>query len=519
MASVRGTLLVIVTVGAILLWILPSALREAADSGDLVLVRRYGPFVLLGIGLLNILFAANERVIAFSPAEVNFLFPGPLTRRQLLLYKILIACGASLFTGLLMAFLMRRQISSFLTGLVGMTLAVMFLQLLTMMVTLMGSTLGAAAMQRRRRVTLLVVAAVLVVAMVQTGFTQLQGDMLDIARQLERAPIVRILIVPFQVFVEAFTAEYYWPDLARWAGIGLAINVVVVALILLLDAQYLESAASASEKLYAKLERLRQGGTAALTVPSGKPRLSMFRMPRWGGVGPLAWRQLTTAMRSLRALLSVAIIFAIAVMPALFQDSTRTTDGGMAIAIGGALAGLTLFIQPLLPFDFRGDLDRIELLKSFPVPAWRLTIGQLIAPVLVVTLFQVLILGLVQVIWQQWEVVFVVIAIFVVPVNFLVFGLENLLFLTFPTRLVATTPGDLHLFGRNILLWFAKILCLGVAALVPGLAAALAYPLSGGNVAVTLAAAWFGLIADLVGLVPLVAFAFNKFDVASDIPA
>ena len=519
MRSVRGALLIVLSAAVILLWILPNALGSAASPETLLTVRRTGPFVLVGICLVNLLFATNERVIAFSPAEVNFLFSGPISRRQLLIYKIIIASAGAVFTGLLMALVLRAQFSTFVAGFVGMTLAVMFLQLLTMTIALAGSTLGTKAYGRRRWITLVVVALILAVAVFQAGLPRLDGNPWELLAEVEQAPIMRIFLAPFQALVNTLTAERFWPELAAWAALGLAMNLALVVVILLLDAQYLEAAAAASERVYARLQRLRQGGTAALTVPTGKPRFSAVRLPRWGGIGPLTGRQLTTALRSLRALLSIVVIFSLAFVPAFVQGSTRGDGAVVAVMIGITLIGLTLFIQPLLPFDFRGDLDRMELLKAFPVPAWRLVIGQLLAPVIIVTVFQWLILVAAQTLWQRWEPFLVVIAVFALPVNLLLFGLENLLFLTFPTRLVATTPGDLHLFGRNILLWFAKFLCVSVAAIPPALLAALAYVLSAGNGPATLAAAWLGLIADLIALVPLVAFAFKKFDVATDIPA
>jgi len=55
--------------------------------------------------------------------------------------------------------------------------------------------------------------------------------------------------------------------------------------------------------------------------------------------------------------------------------------------------------------------------------------------------------------------------------NFLVFGVENLLFLWFPTRLVPSTPGDFQLMGRHILLMMAKMLVLMAALMLAAIPA------------------------------------------------
>src|SRR5208337_2939943 len=59
-------------------------------------IRTNGPAFLLIYCLLNVVLSSGEKGIYFTPAEVNYLFPGPFTRRQILAYKIL----ATVFLGL-----------------------------------------------------------------------------------------------------------------------------------------------------------------------------------------------------------------------------------------------------------------------------------------------------------------------------------------------------------------------------------------------------------------------------------
>ena len=46
------------------------------------------PAALLGLLLMALFTATRQEGIVFSPAEVDFLFSGPFTRRQLLFYKL-----------------------------------------------------------------------------------------------------------------------------------------------------------------------------------------------------------------------------------------------------------------------------------------------------------------------------------------------------------------------------------------------------------------------------------------------
>ena len=63
----------------------------------------------------------------------------------------------------------------------------------------------------------------------------------------------------------------------------------------------------------------------------------------------------------------------------------RDEQENVLLVLAPVAVWLTLFLTTMLPFDFRGDIDRLALLKTLPLPPWRLAIGQLLAPVLLMT--------------------------------------------------------------------------------------------------------------------------------------
>ncbi len=105
------------------------------------------------------------------------------------------------------------------------------------------------------------------------------------------------------------------------------------------------------------------------------------------------------------------------------------------------------------------------------------------------------------------------------PLSAVVVGIDNLLFLLFPTRALQATVADFASMGRQVLLIFAKVLVggatIGGAALVGGL---VLYLTGGSRLAAYLSAL---VVATLVAasLVPLLALAFRRYDVASDSPS
>jgi hypothetical protein len=227
------------------------------------------------------------------------------------------------------------------------------------------------------------------------------------------------------------------------------------------------------------------------------------------------WRQATTFLRSWWSLVLVALLTGAMAAPLLTH-----ADGPREILplVASVLAAMTLVVPTLLPFDFRGDVDRMDLLKVLPLPAWRLVVGQLLTPVLVVTALQGLVVALVCLVDPHAGPWLPAACAFLPPVNFLLFAVENLLFLWFPSRLAAVAPGDFQVLGRQVILWLAKLLGLMVMVGLALAAGAAVLLLTGGELAAAGAAAWVVSAALAAALVPLLAHAFRRFDVARDTP-
>jgi hypothetical protein len=520
LGTVKGALLALLGLLVFGIWLLSLFLAEAGGAADPDELRRYGPAAVLSYCLFAVLFSRGERALYFSPAEVNLLFPGPFTRRQLLGYKVTVSALIILPTALFLALAVRVYARWFLAAFLGLFLGFLFLQLFLMAINLVATTVGARAYTRGRKLVLFAVVAVGAALLFQANRTAGPAVGRGLFGQLERTRLWQTVAAPLRWFVEVFlVGPYDWGELLRYTGLSLVLIVALLGLVLLLDAQYLESAAAASERIYARLQRMRRGeaGGMGWRGGGGKARLGLPDFPWWGGVGPVAWRQATTAMRGLGRLALFALILGpILVGPLLAgKDQTGTH---LPAAVATTLLWLTVILTTLVPYDFRGDLERMEVLKSLPISAWRLAVGQLLTPVLLVSLVQWLFLGAIQAFWQRWEPLLLLCAAFAVPANLLVFGLDNLLFLWFPSRIVAANPGDFQALGRNVLVLLTKMLVLLVAGGLSAVVLLLVSWLSGSDAAGALSA-WLTLSAFAAALVPLVALAFDRFDVARDMPA
>src|SRR5438132_5163627 len=101
--------------------------------------------------------------------------------------------------------------------------------------------------------------------------------------------------MPLTCFFTIFNATAIWPDLIENAALGLLVNGVLLVIVFALDVHYIETAAFASARIYARIQRVR-AGTGGATTPS-KVRFALPMLPSLGGIGTLCWRQLTTSVR------------------------------------------------------------------------------------------------------------------------------------------------------------------------------------------------------------------------------
>ncbi len=98
--------------GLTYLWFVVIAQRPAPAVGGLADPRwleLVGALALLGAVAWGWIFGVERRVLAFSPAEVTFLFSGPVSRRGLIQFKLLRSQLLILFNALLWTLILSRE--------------------------------------------------------------------------------------------------------------------------------------------------------------------------------------------------------------------------------------------------------------------------------------------------------------------------------------------------------------------------------------------------------------------------
>ncbi|HWE03223.1 MAG TPA: putative ABC exporter domain-containing protein [Tepidisphaeraceae bacterium] len=508
-----GRVLVFLLGGVICILWLFSTLLTLRHRSDPNWIRAIMPLALLGICFMTAITSAGDKAIAFTPGEVDQLFPGPFTRRELLGYKLIKSTLAAVLTALVLSVAMFRHARWWPACFFGVFMSLLFVQWFSIALLLGGQAIGTSAHTRIRKFVLLGAGIVFIVGARPWFAAGLHSGKAAVY-QFRVSPIGHALLAPLDPFGELMTAANALTTL-KFAFVTAIINGALLSIVFMLDAHYVETAIAASERRYAKLQRVRAGSFLSM----GVGKTSQWHLPRlpWlFGAGPIAWRQLTTAARSSRGLLMLLAIVAVGAAPAL-----ANVGPGMNVIqlLLGVMAWLTFLCSSMFSFDFRGDIDHIEAIKALPLRGWAVTIGQLVAPVLLLTIFHFLLLGIAAAtIHSRRDILLAAIAL-ALPFNTILFEAENLVFLLFPSRPAAVSPGDFQVLGRKFIFLLGRMLVVATACIVALIPAGLTYILTGGRLRAATAVCWLFLAAEGAILVPVIAIAFRRFDPSIDTPA
>lgn len=516
--STRRTVFTILGIGAFILWlgsiILSAAVQKSKPPEEIL---TFLPLYLTGFALIPIVFGNEERAIAFSPAEIDFLFPGPFSRRDLVLFKMLKLVLGSIFGGILLSIWLKRFSSSFATCISAAAMYLVFINLLTTAVALIRDTVQEGAFKLVRR---LVTAALLGgIAYIVYYVNKQPGPITETVHRVAVSSPMRIITAPATVFARVFNARSV-PEFAIYASVCLAMIGAAAGLVLMFDKGYMEAALRASQRRQARVARHLRG----VSISADKP-VRAVRLPSMTGLGPagaIVKKQLITAVRSSRGwiiafIITVAYGYFVTHLMGKMSDHAAARQPVVFAGLIPAMAIMLMMLPQMLRFDFRADLDHLDYLKSLPMSADAVAVAEISVPTFILSLLGWLITGGLAAFMGLPAAVFAMAALSVPPIAVLIMGLENLVFLLVPTRLFTPGQSGMTFSGRRIAMTLARFGLLTVGGgLVTGAGFA-AWALTHSETA-TFATCWLVLCLIALILVKLIAWAFAKFDVSLDTP-
>jgi ABC-2 type transport system permease protein len=336
--------------------------------------------------------------LTFSEAEIQFLFPAPVTRRELLIYKIFRQQPPILISAFMMTWFGFRH-SKF----VGLWIAFMVMSIYFTMVSLARARLKQAHfgfLARLVTITVIAVAAGTIIAGdVHNPFAHAAepqseaelGVLLRGAGSLFHNSLVRALL-----FIPRFFAAAVFPKsvatLAVACGALIGIGFLFFQIAARLNFSFEEASVTASQKRQGLRASIRDR-RAGRVVVFRRARVPFHLTERSGPELAIVWKNLTAALRtSLAWMVLIVVIFSAFAVDAAIMRGSNMHMGVAAISL--MLCGLFPFLgSNILRQDLRLDLPRIELLKSYPIRGDRLVLAEIATPALIVAIVEVFLLS------------------------------------------------------------------------------------------------------------------------------
>ena len=503
--------------------------RQTGDRQELLVWVPLGLFVYTVWHLVKIVTRKPVEPFDWTPAEQEFICAAPISRAQLIGYRFISIVGSACVKSTCFTIVMIPDLTIWLAGLLGMFLGLIFVDLFRVGFELLFYGLS----RRGQAIARVCVVGTLLGCVAWVGVHCMTGPRAaeDLASpgalillqrvfgglsELMATPIGSILQMPFRPFGEVIFAEQLSLQSIGFTVVSVVLVMVGICFICLLD-NWAAVRLSARER-DSYLSGLSKGTENRILRAGIVKRVSVPWFMK--GFGSLAWRQL---MGAYHYRMTLAISLGIPTLLCSLPLFANHPPFFMLLNIVGGIVFYSFLLLPsALMLDFRRDVHRMSVLKSLPIAPVAVAMGQLATPVIICSAFQwtVLLISVVvgSVIW--WQAVFA--AILLLPVNTLIFAIENFIFLVSPHR---RNQEGIDVFLRTILTFTGKGLLFAVALAVTLVWAFISKALAGHlEYSATVAAIIFGLgawsmtFSAAAGFVYAIVRLFERFDTSLDSP-
>jgi hypothetical protein len=333
--------------------------------------------------------------LTFSEAEIQFLFPAPLTRRQLLLYKILRAQPQVFISATVMSVVIFRG-----AKFIGVWACFVALSIYFTFVALGRARLKLLGVGFLVRLPAIAAAAaglwVLLWRTVDVAAFRGMGASLRPGRVPDLPPFFHGPVADAILFVPRFFGHAVLPasiaQLLAACGILLAMALLFFELAARTNVAVEEASIHASQKWAARRARLNEQRIGKyVTFPRIPPP---FRIPaRARPEVAIYWKNVTAGLRISSPWLLIMAVCALYFLGQSYYSSdasVRMMLAMLSLMLAGTFPflGSTVFTQ-----DMRLDLPRIELLKSYPISGERLVAAEIAGPLTFVALVELMLLS------------------------------------------------------------------------------------------------------------------------------
>jgi hypothetical protein len=470
---------------------------DLASAGGAVLL-----FLVLVSWAFGWVFPNERPSLAFSEAEIAFLFPAPISRRNLIHYKLARSQLGILFSTLIFTLIRGRWF-----GHSHVWFFVIGWWLLLSTFSLHGIARSFAftfltergLMTRWKRMFTVGAIAGLVGTVVVLTWNNIPAappdnasfaDFLAWVHNIFSTGVLPYVLYPFRLMV----APLFAPDAVSFLktlGPVLVIMALHYVVVIRANVAFEEASIEYSQKIVARITAMRERRAGGGVTPT-KPRRDPFPLKATGpAYFAILWKNLIHAgnvftFRFWIILASMTPAMLVGCMAIFSHNASKGTFAAICgVAIGGAcmLLAFSFLLGPaLLRHDFRSDLAQVDILKLYPLSGWQVVLGEILAPITILTAAQWLLLLVVGIgigvlplgpeANKAWLFSLVASAMLVAPaLDFLLLLIPNGVALMLPSwvRFDKNAPRGIETMGQNIILAIGQLCVLLVAMLPAGL--------------------------------------------------
>jgi len=475
--------------GLAYIWFMVVGQRPGSTAGnvDPAALELIGALALVGAVAWGWIYGVERRVLAFSPAEVTFLFSGPVTRRGLIQFKLLRSQLLILFNALLWTLILSRERF-------GVSAWLRVVSIWVLLTTLSFHRLGASFVRtslaehgrlgaRHRAVSLALLGAFLIGltwSIVEALPDLMASRGVDVAGFISAAgeaaqrPVPKLLLYPFRVMVRPLTVHTFAGWLAAlWpALILMALHYVWVVRS---DAAFEEAAAEHS------LRRVAGLGNRPAASGRNRRRRALVRLSHTGWpAGAITWKTLVAATRTRRvrkAGVTVLIAGLLVAVLSFDPEGSLAEGAGWLALFWGALMVITG--PQYVRNDLRSDLLKLDLLRSYPVRGWSVVLAEASASTVMLTIIQLCLLSIGYLAFLgnrshepdlgERTLLLGACVIFLPAINLLGMLIQNGAALLYPAwvRLGSGRTAGVEALGQNVLMVVAFVLLLSATLVLP----------------------------------------------------
>jgi ABC-2 type transport system permease protein len=463
------------------------AMRSSVLQNDVV--QTIAPALLVLLLATTWFGGATLNALTFTQAEVSMLFPAPVSRRGLILYKLGTAQLPIVLNAVILAFVFGRGPAAIPKGLAVVSLWVTFS---TLHLHRLGAALTHASTLEHGRsgfkrnwfaqvVTLVVIATVMGMVFIapmeaRGGASSSTSLIQQVMGPLQR-PIVQMVLYPFSIIL----APAFSKSLGEWAQAmvpALLLMALHVFWVLRTQAAFEEAAVEASARRQQVIDAWRNRGTVAKPRKVKGEGLVLGLKPVGHPAIAIIWKNTLCFFRTVRPMQMMASMMMPAIVGAYF--GFKNNAGATAIAGIAAMFAFVLLLAggASIRNDLRADMLNLAQLKAIPLRGREIVLAEIVSSALPLAMMQLVLLDIAALSLQMGKhaigdgvatSIVISLPFAVAALNLVGSTLRNGLAVLFPSwiRLGAEGAGGVEMIGQQMLSMLAMLLSFILLMVVP----------------------------------------------------